>query len=794
MMRLLIDGKVCEADLSQVKIPDYHLVELSKVDSGREGSHICLKIPSTAENDLLFGNAADLQSAERFNSELHTAIIEIDGVELFRGIVYFNGVEMNCEEISYQIEIVGGATQWAKQACRLMFNQIELDYYAMLDMVEIGNSWTNSSPIKFLPVQRSREELSNGQTVFTVPEKILTTEDYHPFISVEALVRAIFSSAGYNIESRFFESDLFRSLYISGAYPTTNLDAKAKKMDFLAGRMKSVSTSANYGGRVYATPAAVANSVGNIVDVVAPEIVDADGNITSSGFFSENNCFMLDDNGFIVFKPLSKTSVGFEYMLKFACGYQIESRHWLKSFNHVYLGDGVTVPFQLANRFKDCQEELYADFEYRFVNFDYSAGYNYKLQYQIDGMWYEWADVNSKTAIVVAPEDIYKAERVALFRAATASGFYDLCAEDWALYEGWIGYEGVTEAELTVRTPAVELAANSKKYFDSIYFGGAAPGMSFTLLPGTTVRPIFTSAIGYGSHLTFEDVAHIGVRQSVLFDALQQMFNLRFYTDERLKRVYIEPYDDFMLNAERYDWSNRIDYSEPILVDEIVREIHEQRTLGYGEGDASVRQYNSENNALFGEWSYLVSSRAAKQGEEVSRNPLFAPTVSLSGGYINAESALVMQVEGEDEPMADELVRIVQYVGMHPLASGERWGYPYGGEDYPLAAFHFAGDEYLDGFTLCFENRDGREGLNSFYNQQFAEEAECRRVSLSMRILPDEFDNLFHFVDGQPSIRSTFILRINGLSQCYRLYSVEEYDALKQTARCVFVQMNPLYV
>jgi hypothetical protein len=131
---------------------------------------------------------------------------------------------------------------------------------------------------------------------------------------------------------------------------------------------------------------------------------------------------------------------------------------------------------------------------------------------------------------------------------------------------------------------------------------------------------------------------------------------------------------------------------------------------------------------------------------------------------------------------------------MHPLASGERWGYPYGGEDYPLAAFHFAGDEYLDGFTLCFENRDGREGLNSFYNQQFAEEAECRRVSLSMRILPDEFDNLFHFVDDQPSIRSTFILRINGLSQCYRLYSVEEYDALKQTARCVFVQMNPLYV
>ena len=794
MIRLLIDGRVCDADLSQVKMPDYHFDELSKVESRREGDHIRLELPSTPENDIIFCNATDLQSAERFNDEFHAAVIEVDGVELFRGTAYFDGVEMSDKGVFYRIEIIGGAAQWARQACRLMFNQIEMDYTSLLDMVEIGDSWTNSSPIKFLPVQRSREELSNGQTVLTVPEKILTTEDYHPFISVDALVRAIFSEAGYSIDSRFFESELFRSLYISGAYPTTDLDAKAQKMDFLAGRTKSVATTANFRGRVFATPAVVANSVGNIVEVVASDTVDADGNVVSSGFFSENNCFTLDDEGFIIFKPLTKVNVGFEYLLKFACGYQIESRGGLKSFNHVYLGDGVTVPFQLTNRFKDYREELHPDFEYRFVNFDYSSEYKYKLQYQMSGRWYAWADVNSKTVLVVTPEDISTADRVALFRAAAASEQYELCAEDWALYEGWIDYEGVTEAELVVRTPAVELSANSKKYFDSIYFGGAVQGMSFTLLSGTTIRPIFTSSVGYGSRLTFEDVAHIRVRQSVLLDAVQQMFNLRFYTDERCKRVYIEPYDDFMQSAEQYDWSDRIDYSKPITIEDIVRNIHEKRTIGYGDGDKSVRQYNTENNALFGEWSYITSSRAAIQGEEDSRNPLFAPTISLSGGFINAESALVMQMDGEEESGADESVRVVKYVGMHPLAEGERWGYPYSEAEYPLAAFHFAGDECLDGFTLCFENRDGSKGLHSFYDQQFAEDAECRKVTLSMRILPDEFVNLFHFVDGQPSIRSIFVLKINGLPQCYRLHSVEEYDALKQTARCSFVQMNPYYV
>ncbi len=76
-------------------------------------------------------------------------------------------------------------------------------------------------------------------------------------------------------------------------------------------------------------------------------------------------------------------------------------------------------------------------------------------------------------------------------------------------------------------------------------------------------------------------------------------------------------------------------------------------------------------------------------------------------------SALILRVGDRDNAEEDGTnftPRIVRYAGMHPLPAGERWGYPSGEAAYPLAAFHFAGDAAAEGFTLCFEDRDGQTG------------------------------------------------------------------------------------
>ena len=794
MIKLFIDEQLCEADLSKVSLPEYHHTDLVRIDSGREGHHLRLKLPSTPETDRLFCNAADMQSAERFNDEWHKARLEVDGHDLFVGTAFFDGVEIEDGATCYCVELVGGATQWAERAAKQMFNQIGLEYAANLTMLEILDSWSSDSPVKFLPVQRTSEQRQNGETTVATPEKILTPENYRPFISVEALCRRIFEGAGYRVESRFFESDEFRSLYIGGAYPATDIDAKMQRMDFFAGRTSSVTATANYAGRVYASPLIATSSLGNIVDQFVPEIISDNGNVISTEFFSKNNCLRINSDGVLVFQPLTSVNVGFEYTLKFACDYRMESRIHLHSFDSVYVG-GKTFPFKLTNCFRDRRDQLQPGYEYRFVNFDYSEDYSYRLRYKVGTTWNDWVDIASNTVLVITPKDIKSAQEISLWRAPVDSSTYSVCSDDWALYSGHVGYKGRIEAELTLRTPAETVTPTSLKYFTSVFFDGGEPGESLTLLSGTTLRPIFTSTIGYGSRITFEDVAHLRIRQITLLDAVRQMFNLRFYTDERRKIVYIEPYEEFVCKDELFDWSDRIDYGQPVTIEELSREVHEQRLLGYLDADTAVREYNTENDTQLGEWSFELSTRGAIQGMEELRSPLFMPTISRAGVYVNAESALVMhfddeQTESEEFNMS---ARIVRFVGMHPLEKGDKLGYPYSKEDYPLAAFHFVGDEHLDGFTLCFEDRDGCRGLHTYYDRQFAEEAECRKVTLSMQIAPDEYENLFRFVEGAPSIRSLFVLKINGVAQRYRLHSLEDYDPEKSTAKCVFVQMNPLY-
>ena len=797
MIRLYVDECPCVIDGTQHIGIDYRAADLSDVESGRKGAHIRLRLPATPENDRILGNAADAESAERFNAEYHRARIESDGVDIFEGTAYLDGVEIENGAVSYLLEIIGGASQWAKSAARKMFNQIGVEYEATLDMNEICDSWESDSPVKFLPVHRDQYELQNGVTTPYVPERILTTEDYHPFLSVAAMLRAIFEGAGYRVESRFFEGELFRSLYVSGAYPTTDVTSRIEQMDFRAGRLDSVTATANYAGRVYVTPLVAANSLGNIVDVVDERVVDDAGNEVPTGFYSKGGCFVLDEDGVATFTPTTAVKAGFEYVLKFACKYRISTRYTLKSFDHIYFEAGITIPFELTNRFIDYRENARPNYEYRIVIFDYSSDYEYRLRCKGGDKWFNVADISSQTVLVQTPMGVANISQLELLRKARGATQYEACTEDWALYGGHVAYEGTTEVEMVLRTPAVEITPTSPKRFDLIYIGGGESGWPITLLPGTTLRPIFTSTKGYGSHLTFADVAQISVRQSQLLDAVRHLFNLRIYTDEREKRVYIEPFDDFVRKDEIFDWSSRVDLSQPILIEEQAGSVHERRTLCYNDEDGTVRRHNAENDELFGAWSFDVDSRAAIEGEEVLCNPLFTPTINRAEMFANAESALVMQVCDRDDDDTNDNAnfspRIVRYLGMAPLAEGERWGYPYSDHDYPLAAFHFAGDDRFGGSTLCFEDRDGVTGLHSYYDRQFAEESLGRKVTLSLALTAGDFEHLFHFVEGAASIRSTFELTINGVKGRYRLCNIEGYDPAKSSVRCRFTQMVAAY-
>lgn len=102
-------------------------------------------------------------------------------------------------------------------------------------------------------------------------------DDYHPFLHVATLVETIFAEAGYRIESNFTGSPEFRSLYMSGAYPSRDTAALAARMGFYARRLAPATAQGNHLGRVSANPSTTANSVGNIVETATPQTLDTDG-------------------------------------------------------------------------------------------------------------------------------------------------------------------------------------------------------------------------------------------------------------------------------------------------------------------------------------------------------------------------------------------------------------------------------------------------------------------------------------------------------------------------------------
>ena len=783
-MELRIDGHTCDLGTESIAVPGYRAAKLADVEACREGRSLKIPLPATPRNDTLFGFVRDAHAAARFNASLHTAELTAEGAAMLSGTVRL----LSASEEEYLVEIREGGAGWVKNAARRMFNTLGIGYRAALTPATILASWTDDAPVKFFPIRRDEYPQQNSSSDLLPTERLLSVDDYHPFLHIATLVGMIFAEAGYRIDSRFMESELFRSLYMSGAYSSRDTAALAARMGFFARRLRPATATADYSGRVSADPNTTINSVGNIVETATPQTPDADGEPIPE-LSNNGGCFGFD-RGNIVFTPTTEVSVGFEYYLKYTTDHVIQSRERLKGFDSVYLGTGADMRFTLANRYEDRRDSIAPNHSYTAIVFDHAEGGQYRLTYTRNGVTGTlWTEFSARTAQVATPASGNAANPVLYTLSNSRWVPY---GGDWALYDGYIAERGQTTVEMRLRTAAERLSPSSPKYFNRIYFHGAEEGMSLTLHKPCSLQPHFSSAPGYGSVLTFADVAQHRIRQSELLGALQHLFNLRFHTEEATKTVRIEPADDFFAAGPEADWRTKTDFSHPVVLADIAPEIHERRTWSYQAGDGAVTRFEADTESPFGAWSFETDSFAAKEGEKTLRNPLFRPTLSTSGHYANAPSALIMQVGDRDDAQEDGTgftPRIVRFAGMHPLPGNERWGFPSAKAEYPLAAFHFAGDGAAESFTLCFEDRDRTQGLHRYYDRQAAQESAGQRITLSLRLAPHEFESLFTPGTGMPDLRSVFLLDTGEEPVRATLHAIGEYDPETASVRCTFTRL-----
>lgn len=762
---------------------------LKSVEALREGLSITLELPSTPINDALLQEARLPHGAERFNFSLHRAQITQEGVPLFEGVARLRSCSPQDLSHCYRIELRGGAADWAKMATRQRLDTLPILFDKPLLPSTICDSWGDRDEVvRFLPIASDDYRAPYAEGSMRAVEQLLSVDDFHPFLHLKSLLEAIFVRAGYTVESDFLQSDFFRSLYISGAYPSSDTAMRKKRMDFLALRSRSNSAVADATGRVYATPFMAVNTVGNLVDAYLPNTPDEEGNPLQE-CFSTNDCFRVEE-GEILFRPLTELKAGFEYHLRYRTDYRIQTRHCLAGFDGVYLGEGADYRTELPNRFVDRREELIAGQQYRIVVFDHRAGESLRLRL---GEGEVVKLFSSRSELVTLPS----AGAVGtpwLERLNPSTNHWEPYTGDWALYDGYVEECGTTEAELRIRTAAEPLGPTSPKYFRHIYFYGAEPGMTFTLLKGSSLRPTFSSRPGYGERLTWSEISCHDFRQAELVEAVAHLFNLRIFSDEEQRVLFIEPYGDFYEQEQAVDWSDKV-VSEAIRIEQSDAREHEACRYGYLRGDGAVERLNQTLESPFGEWLSPRESMATLEGEQEVRNRLFAPTLNDGGHFEGAPSALVLRVGNRDREESVERFeftpRIVSYRGLKPLPVGEWLGAPVPEGVYPLAAFHLPKGDGEVGVTLCFEDRDGVPGLHRFHDPS---EEVCNRgeeLLLTLRLGADEFEALRHRSTADAvGLDALFLFRLGEENVRCRLEAIESYEPLQGRARCRFSLLN----
>jgi hypothetical protein len=205
--------------------------------------------------------------------------------------------------------------------------------------------------------------------------------------------------------------------------------------------------------------------------------------------------------------------------------------------------------------------------------------------------------------------------------------------------------------------------------------------------------------------------------------------------------------------------------------------------LGYQPSDGATKRL-TDSETIFGEHRYSVASYAAKQSVKSLNNPLFMATASMQGAIGAAPSATLLTVGERDIVEEQEYIhpRIALYHGMETLPDGEYWPMCYAMRNYPLVAFHSP----ERGESLCFEDRDGCEGLHRYYDREL-EEIALRGLLRCKILLPvADYVSLFDPNNESLSIRSRFRLEIEGAASLYTLRSIEHYDPLSGVATCLF--------
>ncbi len=761
MVKVLIDQIECDhIDTKSLKLK-YNSRDLANIDSARAATIIEVMIPCNARSTAIFGAEAQLHTAERFNQTWHPLKIESEeGITIFEGTAYLMEVVCSDKGEMFRVEGRGEVEEWALRASQSSIASVPFGGFNInLNQEGIESTWAESSPVKFLPIERDAytntptgEDITGGQQVRTI-------DGYHPFINIKALLENFLHKYGYTIESSLLESEEFSNLFISGNYSSSESSHARSTMSFLLKREQSTTTTCNTNGRIYLSPYMLSNTFGNFADI---ESVNSDKECYNFG-----NVMQIRDQA-LIFRPLGTVSTGFEYRLHYIAQCKIASRHTLEGLNKLRYPNGYTIEWNIVNKNIDYRNDVVVGLAYNVAIFDF----NPNKTYRIVGI----TSSKNPTPLTVlthrfsqwSTSEEYHSYRI---EEKNKNGTFSTYTGDWAIYSGYIDEMQETEIDVCVRSAPEEYGVNSPMDFSLLTLEGGIAGSTCKLLKDSYLKPYYAYYPGYNSKVWLSDIAVHDFSMLELIAAMQHLFNLRIYSDESSKRIFIETLDDFYTDKE-WDWSDKLVSGEQITISNLAHSAHRKNKLGYQQKDGVVNRKGESDNAIFGEWEYTIDSYAASASARTELNPIFSAT-------INTDEGVLAVGDRDDQTSAGSLnfsPRVVRYFDMREIE----------GTMMPYASFHSPEMNY----TLCFEDRDQVQGLNRYYQSQCEGEQHSDLIKVTLKLNTFEYTNLFSPDNLNPSLRDIFSLSLKGETFRCRLYRVDSYDVEEQKARCTFLTID----
>lgn len=793
MTQLYIDNHPADLDPRAEISISISMASLTSTSLGRASYSKSITIPTTPRNRALMGDCEQPLSSKMFNHTAHTARVEVDGCVIIEGNIFLTASQTG-DDGYYRFYIIGNSREWVVAASRTL-ESLPVGWSATLDVQTIDESQRcEEHPlVRFLPVERSRGVQPNGNPKPLFFNRV-TFDHYHPFVHIATLVEKIFALAGYAVESDFFRSEFFRSLYMSGRWnERPNVDW-GENMDFLATRADdSLVVAADTLGMVYADPLANENTVGNIVDRIdkgAPGVI------------------AFDETERLKFTPTADLNVAFEFYLRFRTDYRIQDRYTLQGLTLLMpnVGDEVAIP--ITNHYHDFRGDvMHSGYDYNLVIFEPAAGATYTLlaeeiiNPQADPANLSPSDVREVTIL----SDV--AERFTHFVVTTEgnilnprlvmmlNGFLFSPASDWALYTGNVTERGNVNVEVTFPTKAHRASPLKPHHMDMFVFGGGEEGQTLQLLAGSTVRPLLITTPEMGDTLAWGDVMHYtDVTGMDLIAALRELFDLQIYTDPFDKKVCIEPRREYCDPDVVIDLSERIDLSRGVVVEELGGDHPKNLKVGYRQGDRASAEREEHLGKEWGSWSVPLCNIFASEGSRAVTNRLFTAGVDVEGTVAMAPSAHLVRVgDSRDKELHPAMLRrnflpkIVSYRGMKRLPVGEQWDFPLANDThYPLLTFFDNGSVGGEERSLLVCDYLGVEGLHKWWDHRVEALNYSRRLTLYVTLRPEEVEQIVVPNSTKHDFRAHYLLSFDGEKVLCRLEEIVDYNPNSPSTKVVF--------